>query len=240
MSEPVWWEVELEGSGDEWWDTVSKTHSDWWHIEGGSESDWWEMSQTVVEGEWIEGVSKSLPIVWFLIEDYIPVDETKEIVGITVQPETEEHPSGGHFDDFGVFRSLMMDKLYGNEEEMICLEEVSSYPYEIPIFPAVTDRQIKAVYIMPMTTAVPGDGTVTISIVNEANDGVVCTATVRAIAGDELTAYVPRQFGGISNYGDMKSGQGLSLKLVLSEGTSFTVPRSIIVIHWDVADWGEE
>ena len=236
-----WWDQQLEQSGENWWDTTSREHQDWWIIEGGEPSDWWQLfdTQGVTEGEWVEGVSKSLPIVWYEILDWIPVDPDREIVSITVRPETQGHPSGGHFDAFGVFRSLLTDKLYGMEEETIALEAVSSYPKKIPLFPAVTDRQIKAVYIMAESTATP-TGTVAISVVNEATSGTVCTATIRDVEGDELEAYVPRMLGGISSHGDMRAGQGLSLELVLTEGSSFTIDRSRIVVLWDVADWGEE
>ena len=240
-----WWQQELEGAGEDWWNTVSRVHEDWWTLEGGEPGDWWQNfeSQGVEEGEWVTGVSKSLPIEWYMIDAYVPVDPNREIIQITFEPQTLNHNDGGHFDLFSIARSLMMDKLYGNEEEMKALEAVASgdLPKTIPIFAAPQDRTIEAVWILPEgDTTATGDDRVTLTLYNETASGAICTATIWDEGDDQLQAYQLRQFGGVSDtFGQLPAGTGVSLRITHEAGDPFNIPRSIIIIQWDIADFGE-
>ena len=134
---------------------------------------------------------------------------------------------------------MLLEKLYGPEEEQIHMRPVESFPHEFPLFGAPTDRKIMAVYILPEgNTAATGDDRVTLSVYNHGTGGVVCTATI--MEGDNLSAYNLRQFGGISpTHGNMAAGTGLSMQLAVTQGSGFSIPRSRIVVLWDIADFEE-
>lgn len=220
-------------SGDNWYDATSAEHHYWWHFDGWDESDWWDMSHDVVIGEWIEGQSRRLPIFWYEIESIIPVSTEKEITHATVIPRTTGHKQGGYFDDFELLRSLEYDKLYGPEVTHIPLEETNDAK-EIVSFGLTRDYQILAVSIVPQGSVL-GDDTnyMVLRLRNKASGGDIATKTY--IKDNDLEAFKVDRFGPVSPFHNViDADQGLSL-VVEKVGTGFTIPRSLIIIEWDLA-----
>ena len=229
-----WWQQELEGAGENWWDAVSKTHGDWWQIEGEENTDkWWEMSGQGEEGEWLEGVRKSLPIFWYHIFDWIPVSDEKEIVQVKIEPKTKSHPEGGYFDGFSLKRSLMLEKLYGAEIIKIPVEATSD-SLEIPVFGALSFNEIKAAHLLP-EGSVAGDNTdyMILRLRNKQTGGDICTKTY--IEGNDLQAYKVDHFGPPNPaHAYIDEDEGCSL-IIEKVGAGFTLPRSLLIIQWDLS-----
>ena len=231
--ETKWWEIAIEDSGDDWWDTTTYHHSTWWELDTHTESDWWELTQHTEEGEWVEGVAKSLPIEWYHILDWIPVADDREIVNVTVEPHTVSHLGGGHYDALSLKGNLEFLKLYGAERVDICLEETADQ-IEIPLFGAHEDSMLKAVYIVPEGNAV-GDNTDYMKLIvrNKLTGGDACTKTY--VAGNNINTWKLDLMGPIhKTHGLIPYGESTSL-IVEKHGVGFTFPRSVIIVLWDYA-----
>jgi hypothetical protein len=227
--------ADLEEESNDWWNETSFQHSTWWDInlDEGSGDRWWDMTSDLEEGEWLQGESKTLPIEWYNIIDWVPISDEKEIVNATVEPMTKAHQDGGHFDAFALKRNLESLKLYGAERVDICLEGTSN-ALEIPLFGAVEDSMIKAVYIVPEGNA-SGDDIDYMKLIvrNKLTGGDVCTKTY--IEGNDITAWKLDMMGPISKtHGLIPYGESTSL-IVEKHGTGFTFPRSVVIILWDYA-----
>ncbi len=237
MSEELsWWEIEVETSGDDWWNTVSPEHEDiWWELESWDESDWWATfdDQNLEEGDWIQGRSKTLPIQWYQIEEYIPVDTGKEIVQITIRPATKGHHDGGFFDVLSVQRNLEHLKLFGAERVDICLEQTTQ-ELEIPLFGAHEDSVIKAVYIYPESSVNGHDINYMKAIVKNKNTGGdICTKTY--IAGNNLEAWKLDLMGPPHTVHKVIEYMNTASLVIEKHGDGFIFPRSVIIVLWDLA-----
>jgi len=235
----------IDESGTEWWNQHGTVYhrEKWWEIKF-EKRKWvteWGNPLLADDGVYVEGIRGTLPIEWYRVLDWIPVDENREITDITVQPETLAHQDGGYFDAFSIRRSLLKEKLYGPEVTHICLEELTVYdmPFTMPLFGAVRTEgaKILAVDLFPLDGTAIGIGErVQLRAINTETTGIVCTLTL--MEGGDLQEGICEQFGGISEtHGYISQGYGMFLEVVVPEDyDGFTIPRSLIVIQWDLWD----
>ena len=231
--EKEWWEIEEEESGDEWWNITTHEHSDWWVITTESDSDWWKMEADGEEGEWVTGKAGTLEIQWYELLEWFPVEQEAELVQTIVEPRTKNHPDGGFFDGFSLKYSLLFDKLFGPERVDICLEETSDNK-EIPLFGAPDNSKIKAVYILP-ESSITGDDTnyMILKLRNKETGGDICTK--HYITGNNVIAHELDLFGPPAEAHSLVQSMKSASLIVEKVGTGFTLPRSVVIILWDVA-----
>ena len=206
-------------------------------------SEWWDLfgdGDEILEHEWIQGESRSYPIQWVHISNYLEIGQDREIVSITVEPVTKNHPEGGYFDAFLLSRSLEDIKLWGAEFTHMPLKQLDpnsdSFPFEIPIFGAVADHDIRivSVHIVPQQS-VSGHNTNYMKLIARNKQNGTDIATKTYTAGNNLTAYKVDNFGPAHPENSLiDAGNSMSIR-VEKVGEGFILPESVIVIQWDPA-----
>ena len=249
------WLVVNEEEQTDWWNFVTPEHVEWWNEELArptadqwwndtfqrSGDAWWNFDPAYGTGVWVQGAGRTLPIQWLYVQDWVPIDTDKEITDVDVIPATLAHEGGGHFDDYSLRPSLMMEKLYGTEVTHIPLEEITAgeMPIEIPFFGAVKDglwAKIQSVDILPLAnTSAGANDRVQFRVHNYDTGGTVCTRTI--MQGDDLVKGDLMRFGGISeDHGYVAFGKGIYLTVEIpATYDGITIPRCMLVIQWDIA-----
>ena len=237
----------VANDGDEWYNTTSEEHVRWWNIQLRDGPGWWDLSfyELHDEGEWVEGEGATLPIEWYYFQDWIDLDTQAEVTDFQIEPETLAHEGGGHFDAFALKRSLLFDKLFGTYVTHICLEEVAygDMPLEIPLFGSVKDGlwcEIKSVDILPLaSTSFGANDRVQFRVHNSETAGTVCTRTI--METDDLVKGRTMRFSSPAPaHAFVNFSYGLYLFVEIpATYDGVTIPRSLIVIQWDIADLGE-
>lgn len=183
---------------------------------------------------WQESGSLSVSMDWSSIQEYISVDPEKELIRVHVAVITKGLNSAGFVDNIIVKESLNNAKITGSYVTQIPIEQLSAGTnIEIPIFGTVKNSKLVAAHIMPQSTVI-GSNTnyFQLNIIRKEDNALMATRTF--LEGTNINAYEVFPFGPVDGTNEVITElTGISLK-VESEGSGLILPRSILILEWNL------
>lgn len=184
---------------------------------------------------WVLGESTNVEVSWQEISEQLEINPNKELVGITIRCSNRSTKKG-YYDALSIKEDLTEDKINGSEITYISIDSinVSINTIEIPIFAAVKQNKIIAVYLLTSEDIIGNDSNIIkMSVIDKVSGNLIATKTFQNNV--DAVAYKLTHFGPVNtDTSSISPDSGLCLRID-PVTTQITIPKSVLVIEWNIS-----